>query len=106
MADATRRLLALNLPPDVRDSVRRLLGSACLGNADYNLLENDINTACAGIANRFAVPALAPLAVRQKVRDAAAEASILDMADRTGHSASSRASTLQIAAGAAAAVGA
>jgi hypothetical protein len=45
VADATRRLLALNLPPDVRDSVRRLFGAACLDNADYFLLENDISTA-------------------------------------------------------------
>jgi hypothetical protein len=45
VADATRRMLTLNLPPDVRDSVRRELGGACLGNADYYLLENDISTA-------------------------------------------------------------
>jgi hypothetical protein len=44
VADATRRLLTLNLPPDVRDSVQRLFGSDCLGNAEYYLLRNDIET--------------------------------------------------------------
>jgi glycosyltransferase involved in cell wall biosynthesis len=45
VADATRRLLSLKLPPDVRASVRRMLGAACLDNADYCLLENDLSTA-------------------------------------------------------------
>lgn len=45
MAEAMRRLLTLNLPPDVRDSFQRLLGWDCLRNAEHFLQENDVSTA-------------------------------------------------------------
>jgi hypothetical protein len=45
VADATRRMLTLDLPPDVRHAIQRMFGSACLGNAEHYLLENDVRMA-------------------------------------------------------------
>ena len=45
VADATRRMLELQLPPDVHNRIRRNLGDACSTNAHYYLQEKDLITA-------------------------------------------------------------
>ena len=45
VADATRRMLELDLPPDALDHIRRQLGDACSGNARYFLQEKDLAAA-------------------------------------------------------------
>jgi len=45
VADATRRMLELRLPPDVLDHIRRWLGDACSTNAHYYLHEKDLTKA-------------------------------------------------------------
>jgi glycosyltransferase involved in cell wall biosynthesis len=47
VADATRRMLELDLPADVRDHFRMQLGEACSANAYYYLQEKDFNAAWA-----------------------------------------------------------
>lgn len=47
IADAIRRILALDLPADVRDHFRMLLGEACSVNASYYLQEKDFSAALA-----------------------------------------------------------
>jgi len=46
-ANATRHLLELDLPPDVRDHLRMRLGDACSANANYYLQEKDFRAAWA-----------------------------------------------------------
>jgi len=45
IADATRRMLELQLPPDVRDHIRMWLGEACSANAHHYLEDRDFAVA-------------------------------------------------------------
>ena len=45
VADATRRMLELDLPRDVRDHIRMQLGEACSANAYHYLQEMDFGAA-------------------------------------------------------------
>jgi glycosyltransferase involved in cell wall biosynthesis len=45
VAEATRRMLDLDLPTDVRDHIRRQLGEACSANAYYYLQEKEFSAA-------------------------------------------------------------